>query len=687
MYFQFDVLRISTCLYLISVLNIFSIHSAELYKSKYILPVLPETPYTLNDVIILPENTNIVETKIISRPTSTVIATLNLTSETSFRLGYGIALQNASLESGLQIVTTSKTTLVIELATGLLKLSSVDDYGHIYHIFALKDNFGGNQETNLLIQSSVPDTSISLCVLYNEEDKMINNFAKYSQEIPKTTNCSRKKVPDFDGFLLNNISMLPGIEITSEHPISILEGHLNHMLPMDNTEPNFNNSDIPFSPISWYTIPPFTNRSNQFVLIPNQDKREVELWIVSPVNSSVEFFTSGGSIRHNLTEKRPFNISMTIEPGSTFIVAGKNIFSLSCFNANKTDCDNDILPLNINVAGMDNDSSLNNGSQYEEYQWIYISNDTTVLIMCPLNIDINVCSLNGTFETAEEIHLNVSNVVLKMKYFPNSHSGVYRISLNSTLGMCDILYLQKVRLREFDTDISWNESTLETNVPSSFANVLSMSANASSNSTSNGTSYFSINTYSSKEKTAEEDNTSTKKSISPYKKTSGVGFAEGKLQNKSASFLQPEEHLNANTFVTSTLFKVTSYSAQDKLTTQNDNKVPGKDNQKINEVFEKSNSNQRFKAVVDILHSKNGSKNILNSKSDKRNNPKYTYTIDVNDNYGLEGDGKDPVAIIASLVTAILAVGAIILVFLLKEVFSRRKQMRKTRIRPFISYY
>ena len=74
--------------------------SGQSLRSRYILPILPETHYTLNDVIILPENSDVVEVTLVSMNTSKGLVSLNLTAEYEFRLGYDVALQNISVELG-----------------------------------------------------------------------------------------------------------------------------------------------------------------------------------------------------------------------------------------------------------------------------------------------------------------------------------------------------------------------------------------------------------------------------------------------------------------------------------------------------------------------------------------------------------------------------------------------------------
>ncbi|XP_045177272.2 uncharacterized protein LOC123537537 [Mercenaria mercenaria] len=670
---QFHAPSCFSGLMLAFLLHIGIINSVELYKSKYILPVLPSTQYTLHDVIILPENTDVVEASIISRPSSTVLATLTLTLGHGFRLGNAYTLHNSSLESGLQIMTLSKTTLVIELTTGLLKVQSIDLSGQSYYMSTFKDYADTNYDIQLLIQSTVTDTTINLCNAYNKADETaISNETQFSQEIPKMVNCTTKKLFLFERLLLNKVSKVQGIEITSDHPISILQGYETRSSSLFRNGEDFNTLEPEKndSPINWHIIKPISDWSNQFVLIPSEDRREFKLLLMSLVNTSVSIQTDEDIIRLALTAKTPANISISNEPGHTLIVTGKDQFSMSCVKSDETSCRNELLPFNVdNMASNTNDSNRK-GTKSDEYQWVYITDDTKILIFCPLYIWISLYTSNGTIESTEEIHFNISSIYIKITTFTNFSYGLYKISFNDTMNKCDIFYTYKYSSRGNSTtnlyDINY------TTIPfSSFSKVSEKSLTVSEN-------FVTSDTTSRKAEDEMGDNLSVKLVVSTDKNTTAD---DNRKWNKSASLLSHDD------IAAPADEKSTKSTVSHKITKQN-NEVIDTTNKKSNKVtVDVNNGNRRFKAVVDILHSNEGRRDKLISSSAKQNNPTYTYTFDINENFVQEGDGKSPVAIIASLVAAILAVGAIILIFLLKEFILRRQQIRKTRIRPFISYY
>ena len=88
--------------------------------------------------------------------------------------------------------------------------------------------------------------------------------------------------------------------------------------------------------------------------------------------------------------------------------------------------------------------------------------------------------------------------------------------------------------------------------------------------------------------------------------------------------------------------------------------------------------NEGFKIAVDIVQSDLQSGN---------GNPRYVVKSDMFFTMQSDLDSKNSMAVIISLSAALAAVLLVILVFFLTEVFSRRKYIRNTRIRPSRSFY
>ena len=115
--------------------------------------------------------------------------------------------------------------------------------------------------------------------------------------------------------------------------------------------------------------------------------------------------------------------------------------------------------------------------------------------------------------------------------------------------------------------------------------------------------------------------------------------------------------------------------------------------------------NNAFNMVLDIIHSEDGE--VLNTVGSSQNtgdnqfgdvvfnrdslshNVNPPYVIDTDMFFKLESDldSKNSMAVIISLGAALAAVFIVILIFFLVEVFSRRKYIRNTRIRPSVSFY
>lgn len=180
-----------------------------------------------------------------------------------------------SFFTGLEITTQVKVTVVIQLATGLLHLPPVEDFVSEYRLFTMEGNAEENYEKNLFIQSFHPNTAVSLCFHNVGVDEKNDEFTPYSHGILSTQKCISKNISAPGTFLLNS-SVQHEIEIISDYPFSILEGHGTHLSSSVRNGGDFNTSSISVSPISWNVILPYKDWSNQFVLIPS----EVRLWLM-----------------------------------------------------------------------------------------------------------------------------------------------------------------------------------------------------------------------------------------------------------------------------------------------------------------------------------------------------------------------------------------------------------------------
>jgi hypothetical protein len=401
--------------------------------------------------------------------------------------------------------------------------------------------------------------------------------------------------------------------------------------------------------------------------------------ILGSVDGRVDFQIDADLKTINVTANEPINASFTISPDAILTVTMEHGFSLDCVKLDHSTCNNELLPVNYgsmfhNYSDKSHSNILYIEKKHALYRWIYMSTDSYLFILIPSDTDFKVTSLNGNISSVSEVNFNIRNTSLKLISLVHSSVGLFKISSNSTVDTCLVHYLSKKEDTYSNDNFSQNttnepgttiSSTLSNKRTGMIANIESFTSNMSSTNLPNN---YSVD--------------KAEQTMPPF------SMIEQTTMVKSASFLPLEDNIDVTSLEISTAPGTgnshTSY--QDTQVTQTASGLPERDRQD-NVITNKNESSKTFKAVVDIFHSKEGRKDILIDNSKTQEDPKYTYKYNVNNNIGQVGDGKNPVAIIASLLSAILAVGAIILIFLLKDFFSRRQHIRKTRIRPFISYY
>lgn len=147
----------------------------------------------------------------------------------------------------------------------------------MFYIFALT----GGESSQLVIQAKDlhTDTSVNVCDLQYNVDDTIDTSSPISERILKANNCTSMKVSKSKALLLNNMSPY-GIEISSDEPVGILEGHKTHLSSLVRNGRAFNTSEETNPPINWRIIQPCRDWSNQFILFSDQDRREVQLWMM-----------------------------------------------------------------------------------------------------------------------------------------------------------------------------------------------------------------------------------------------------------------------------------------------------------------------------------------------------------------------------------------------------------------------
>lgn len=346
-------------------------------------------------------------------------------------------------------------------------------------------------------------------------------------------------------------------------------------------------------------------------------------------------------------------------------ISGTQLFSIWCSSSSGLkSCDDDIVPIKGEKVSA---SSFHKENVTSEYQWIYATNDTLLTVVCHRSLSVTLNSINADVQFKEQRNITINNQIYQVTIFRLLY-GLYRLFVNGSLDMCDIVYRHvsttKTEHAHINSKLTKNNSKV--------LDKLLNSSNSISPSPINLTHNSAVNVFSSVI-SAHKRNKLTPTTHVVAKIQQGKDIA---TENGGTSTTNPEiiQILKQELDTATEKYKVPFITESDRNA-----------NQEYKDV-----SNGRFKAVVDIVRSKAENVNALSSQNThkkRRNDPIYIYKVNTDDNYTEESDGKNLLAVMASLITALMAVGALILVFLLKEFFSRQQQLRNTRIRPFVSYY
>lgn len=175
--------------------------------------------------------------------------------------------------------TSGDADVALNLSNGLLFLPSTRAYGR--HFFIIEDGytFPENQTFDVLFQSLECNTTVTQCPVWQEKAILDTGVEQIPHEILGVRNCSLMKIPQSGGFVLHNISLLRGIEITSDKPVCLLSGFGTYLTTINANGVLRPNSSGRRTPITWNINPPLERWANQFVVIWRPDKREINLSI------------------------------------------------------------------------------------------------------------------------------------------------------------------------------------------------------------------------------------------------------------------------------------------------------------------------------------------------------------------------------------------------------------------------
>lgn len=176
--------------------------------------------------------------------------------------------------------TSGDANVALNLSDSLLFLSPTRAYGRHFFITEESYKFPQNQTIDVLFQSFESNTTVTLCPFWLEKEKLDAKLAAKAQGFPGMLNCSLMKIPPSGGLVLNNISLLRGIEINSDKPVCILSGYGTNLSSKNAKREQRASSAGQNTPITWNIIPPSERWANQFVIICRPDKRKMRLSIL-----------------------------------------------------------------------------------------------------------------------------------------------------------------------------------------------------------------------------------------------------------------------------------------------------------------------------------------------------------------------------------------------------------------------
>ncbi|KAL4225016.1 hypothetical protein ACF0H5_015711 [Mactra antiquata] len=604
----------------------------------YQLPVIPESPYTLDDIMILPRSGDQINVILSTSDNSSVPQTHLLTFEESFQLSNRIISKNVTVEDGLRITTTEQATVTVSLPTGQLIIPPENECSK--HFVLDHSVLKNKHRTFLLLQPLQAHTFANICTINLINETFNNDYLNSITEGISDVFCNCTEVETIYplGLILENVSIFRRLEINTNHAACILHGHETNTSSVSNNRKDLNGSFPTSQAIKWRFYSPVDESNNQFVLLPPKDKRGVNLFILSNTNTSINITRGENFTRHLIMKDTLTILEMTLSKEDMIVLSSDADISVNCSYTST----NDESCRQIAMPTLTSDFIMSNESLSTSSTWIYYSCDSIITVLCQEQVNFELEQNNTSAKIPNAVQFLNSGQLYTALVLYDLVPGLYKLSMNCSKCIYSVIYTHRYihETNYIDTD----------NCKTTKSNKDSLSAN----------------------KTHHE----------PFDHIDDV-ISETRDNNVS-----PDPPITNTVAFDVEKQSTTSDNAKETITS--DRQTPNHDTNTDEQIIIKhrpasSDVNGRFKVVVDILNSKEGHINLVPSSKDTDTH-KYDYSDDFSGYMGVS-ENKSFTAIFASLGAALLAVIILILGFLLNEIFSRRQQRRNTRIRPFVSYY
>lgn len=178
------------------------------------------------------------------------------------------------------MTTSENATVIISFRTWQLQVHSKDMCsGH--YVFE-QNNQRHTSHAFVHIQPLEGHTFANICMtdIFDDKDEL-DNHGVVSEGINAVfTNCTQVEAIYPDGLILKNVSSFHRLEINTNQAVCVFQGYISNSFYQPTIQENYNSSLTTMQPIKWGYVPTVRERSNQFLLIPQLDGRETNLYIL-----------------------------------------------------------------------------------------------------------------------------------------------------------------------------------------------------------------------------------------------------------------------------------------------------------------------------------------------------------------------------------------------------------------------
>ncbi|XP_052802721.1 uncharacterized protein LOC128232951 [Mya arenaria] len=395
----------------------------------FLLPMLPSTNYILNDVLVLPRNVEAVNVTVVDadgRRENRVEANTG----TDFRIQIEEPISRYT-EYYLRVPADS--IVAINLTGSLVLLEATQTFTRVHKLITHGDKLENTDTLTLLILPAFPNTTTNICPFVRIKKNLNANSTFLSRLIPDAIKCRQVEVGRDDGFVLNNVSLLRGMEIIADKPVGILMGWRSNLSSASGADLAAGTAPQPISPLIWGSARHLLDSfGNQFLLLSSSEVPAFNLSILSLSGCNITLSGQREVLHYTADPGEPLVINNLTSPSDGWYMETSGLANVryTTISGHTRHIGRSIVAINLDRPDR---AACNDSTDGFVFQWLPLQADLSLLVICVCAGNVSLISkTRESITPSRSFVMNPINDTMYHVYaYTTPYNSVGKLSFNS----------------------------------------------------------------------------------------------------------------------------------------------------------------------------------------------------------------------------------------------------------------